>query len=199
MAHGRAAPRHARPRALFKHSDVAERTKLSKNTADGLKGPAIFIGVLVVVSILFYGLPRLSSMVYRFANPASGFVFVLDLLSLPFALSRRLRPLVGTAIHISSFLFGIVVRTFCAMFSYAVWGYLGLFVGLVWLGIGVVPVSLIAATIHGDWFLVFMILGNLVMIFGFGALGLWIMRQGGYSSDFRPLKPPLGTPKPAVQ
>jgi hypothetical protein len=140
-------------------------------------------GVLIILTMLALGilfivyLPELSSYVYRYANPASGWVFVADLLALPFAFIRRLRSAVGAVLYISSYLFGIVVWTFSAMLTYAVWGYFGLFFGLVWMGVGVVPMALFAAAIHRQWFLIFMLLGNLMLVFGCRIIGIALQQN----------------------
>lgn len=68
--------------------------------------------------------------------------------------------------------FGIVLWTFSAIISYSLWGYFGLFFGLVWMGVGVVPVAVVAAALHGYWFLAFVILGQVILVFGSRFLGL---------------------------
>jgi hypothetical protein len=133
---------------------------------------AILLGVLLLGGLYIGYLPQISSFVYHFANPASEWVFILDLLVLPFAVSRRLRPLVGVVLHVSSYLFGIVLWTFSAMFTYAFWGFLGLFLGLIWVGVGVVPIAVITAVLHREWLLTFMLLGDLVLVFGCRTLGI---------------------------
>jgi hypothetical protein len=144
---------------------------------------AIFAGIFLLGAIFFGFLPRISDFIYRFLNPASGFVFILDLLILPFALSRRLRPLVGTALLFSSYLFGAVLWAFSALVTYSLWGFFGLFIGLIWLGVGVVPIAVIAGALHREWFLVFVILGELVMVFGCRVLGFVFMQAQAVTVD----------------
>jgi hypothetical protein len=58
------------------------------------------------------------------------------------------------------------------MFTYAFWGFLGLFLGLIWVGVGVVPIAVITAVLHREWVLTFMLLGDLVLVFGCRTLGI---------------------------
>jgi hypothetical protein len=133
---------------------------------------AIVLGLLSLGVLSIWFLPEVSYLVYRFANPASGWVFILDLLVLPFALSQRLRPLVGIVLHVSSFLFGAVLWIFSALLTYEVWGFLGLLFGLFFVGVGVVPIAVITAALHREWFLTFMLLADLVLVFGCRMLGI---------------------------
>jgi hypothetical protein len=64
---------------------------IAKDAAYSLGGLAIFAGIVFLVGLYIGLLPRISAFIYRFANPASGFVFVLDLLILPFAMITALK------------------------------------------------------------------------------------------------------------
>jgi hypothetical protein len=127
---------------------------------------ALLLGFIVVVAAFAYGVPRVSVFVYRLANPVAGGMFLLDLIVLPLAVSRRTRPTVGAVLQLSSYVFGMVLWTFSAMVAFSYWGYFGLFFGLVWMGIGVVPVALLAAALNASWLIVIGIVGEFLCVFG---------------------------------
>lgn len=135
---------------------------------------AFVIAGIAIVGGCLYGLPRVSLLVYRFSNPAAGFVFLLDLLFLPLAVLRRLRRAIGAMIFVSSFLFGLNLWLLSAMVAFSFWGYFGLFIGLIWVGIGVVPVALLAAAFGGAWALVGAITANFAFVRGARILGAWL-------------------------
>ena len=146
---------------------MASRLKSIGQTLFGLAVFAAFaFGLILLVSIFLYGVPRVSLIVYRIASPLFGFALAIDILSLPLALIKRARHIVSMVLFVSSYLFGMILWTYCAGMSFVFWGYTGLFVGLIWLGVGVVPVALLAASLHSDWMIVGNILFGLFLTFG---------------------------------
>jgi len=149
-----------------------------RNTLKNFRSAALSLAVATAIiaagGVAFYGLPRVSVYVYRFASPVSGWVFILDLLLLPFAVSRKLRRTVGAVIFVSSYLFGLVLWFFSAIVAFSYWGYLGLFIGLIWLGIGVVPVALLAAALNKAWAIAGVIAADFVFVMGARILGAWL-------------------------
>jgi len=146
---------------------MTSRLKSIGQTLFGLAAFAVLgVGLVLLVSIFLYGVPRVSLVVYRIASPLFGIALAIDILSLPLALIKRARRVVSIVLLISSYLFGVILWTYSAGMSFVFWGYFGLFVGLVWLGVGVVPVALLAASLHSDWMIVGNILFGLFLTFG---------------------------------
>jgi hypothetical protein len=136
---------------------------------------AVGVGFSAMCVAFLYGLPRASFFVYRFANPFASGMFALDLLILPLAIFKRIRPIVGGVVLASSYVFGIVLWLFSAMVTYAFWGSLGLVIGLFLMGIGVVPTALLAALLNSSWILVMSIIGECLCIWGTRALGVFLV------------------------
>jgi hypothetical protein len=129
-------------------------------------------GLLVLSCVMIYGLPRVSLIIYDLVAPLSTAAFLVDLLLLPFALLRKPRRTVGLVLIGSSYLFGLILWTYSAMTTYALWGYFGLFFGLAWIGVGVVPVALLASLLTSSWGSVANVLAGLALTFGARVLGL---------------------------
>jgi len=118
-----------------------------------------------------FGLPALSARVLQFANPVAEVTFVVDLVMLPLALSKKLRISVGFAIRVSAFVFGIVLWMFSAIVCFVFWRYLGVFLGLICLGVGVLPVAFLAAALHSQWVLVAALGVEAILTLGAWAIG----------------------------
>jgi hypothetical protein len=74
-------------------------------------------------------------------------VFVL----LPLSLVSRIRGHTGTGILLCSYLFGLVCWMSGLLATYQAWGMTGVVLGLMVVGVGVVPVGILASALHGDW------------------------------------------------
>jgi hypothetical protein len=70
---------------------------------------------------------------------------------LPLTLFRVGRIISAFGFMISSFVFGATVWLLGLDVTYTLWGVLALFVGLVFAGVGVVPIGMLAAAFRGEW------------------------------------------------
>jgi hypothetical protein len=61
----------------------------------------------------------------------------------------------------------------CLFVVYA-WGYGALAVGLIFAGVGVVPVALLAAIFHAEWSVLLELVVSIVLTFGTRFLGFWL-------------------------
>src|SRR5208282_870688 len=74
-----------------------------------------------------------------------------NLILFTFAMWKRTRPVAGAIVFATSYLFGIIVWLFSAVLSFTFWGLTGLLLGLILLGVGVVPMAMLAAAINSHW------------------------------------------------
>ena len=72
-------------------------------------------------------------------------LLIAVVLLLPLAIFKRTRGFAGTALFALSYLFGITTWLLGAGISFISYGWLGLIIGLVVLGVGVVPVGIVGA------------------------------------------------------
>ena len=89
-----------------------------------------------------------------------------------FAIWKRTRSGAGAAILVTSYIFGIAVWLFSAVMSFSLWGYFGLFVGLILLGVGVVPMALLAAAVKSHWDIVEYIIVGVLLTYGNRVIGV---------------------------
>jgi hypothetical protein len=95
-------------------------------------------------------------------------VFVL----FPLCIFRITRPWAGVAFVYASYLFGAMLFAYSCVFVVYVWGYGGLVVGLIFAGVGVVPVAILAALLHAEWSVLLELVVGIVLTFGTRFLGL---------------------------
>ena len=84
--------------------------------------------------------------IYHFLLPFAWLAFGIAIfVLLPMAAFNRTRAQAGLGLYITSWLFGITTWLLGAGITFAVYGWMGLFIGLFLFGVGVVPLAIFAA------------------------------------------------------
>ena len=115
-------------------------------------GWVYLVGVILLIVTLFKGMTWISGPVYRSAVVAGAICFFIVLpLSLLLAIFRKTRGTASVGLLICSFVwaFGLWVSSFIT--AYLLAGLVWMIVGLVFAGVGVVAIAVIAALIRGYW------------------------------------------------
>jgi hypothetical protein len=86
-------------------------------------------------------------------------------IALPLAISRKMRGPVAPAIMYSSFFYGVTAWLIGFLLTYTHWGIFAVILGLFIIGIGVVPIGLLASAFHG-WDGFFPLLALVILTFG---------------------------------
>ena len=134
---------------------------------------ATFALPFLVLGLLFRGAAWMSEHVLPFLADLGGLVFAIDLfILLPLSASRRLRQHTGGWIYLSSYLFGVVTWLFGFILTYALWGAWGVFAGLIFFGVGVVPTAMLATLLKGYWELLFNLVGLAAVTYGTRFVGV---------------------------
>ena len=149
-----------------------------KTVGDVILGIVIF--VLVIASLLepilfFTKGPQILARIFPFLKILYSIAMFVSIFSLlPTALFRRTRGIAGLGLFIASYIFGATLWVWAFLLTYMLWGWGALIIGLLIMGIGIVPISMLATIFKGEWYL----LGNLVLLlfFTFGArmFGLYL-------------------------
>jgi hypothetical protein len=69
----------------------------------------------------------------------------------PLSLIKGLRPMVGRCMVFTSYVSGITLWVGSLLLTYAVWGGFAVFIGIILMGIGVVPIAMLASVLNGSW------------------------------------------------
>src|SRR5580698_8463744 len=159
-------------------SAVPGESKLKK-AAFGVGGYAV--GLIVICVVLFFIALFLRGMVWALDKmmpwlvTASGIALLVCIfIFLPLCIFRRTRPWAGVGYVYASYVFGLMLWAYSCLFVVYAWGYGALAVGLIFAGVGVVPVALLAAIFHAEWSVLLELVVSIVLTFGTRFLGLWL-------------------------
>lgn len=102
----------------------------------------------------------------------SAGVFIFNVVvCIPLAFFRRTKEFSGKALFISSFFYGLLLWLGCLVITFKLWGWFGIVLGLILLGVGIVPIAAIATVIAGLWSIVL----HIIVL----ALIIWLARTAG--------------------
>lgn len=132
-----------------------------KSIGATILGFGLMIGIFFLIAFLLNGVVVISEKVLPFLMNLTGILTaILVIVLTPLAFFKKTREWSATGIYFFSYVFGLTLWFYSALISYVLWGFLALIVGLVILGIGVLPVALLASIFNGEW----SILGNIVYL-----------------------------------
>ena len=127
------------------------REKL-KNLGAAAFGFAMVAAGVAVVTLFFKGAEWLGEHVLQGLLNAASMIFLFDvLLLLPLAISRRCRPWSGLGLYLSSLLFGLTTWFIGLLLTSSLWGIGPTIIGLLFMGVGVVPMGMLATFLKGMW------------------------------------------------
>lgn len=94
------------------------------------------------------------------------------LILLPLALIPPTRAWAGVGFFISSYVFGLTGWFMGLLLTWILWGGLAVFIGLFIMGIGVVPIGMLATLFNGMWAELGLLFLAVVLTFGLRILGM---------------------------
>lgn len=107
----------------------------------------VLIGMFAIKGSIWLGntIFPLSILLSQLAFATSLFIF------LPLSFIRRTASFSAGGLLIASMVIGVGIWIWALLLTYHVWGGLAVFIGLFMMGIGIVPVALIATLVNGMW------------------------------------------------
>jgi hypothetical protein len=141
-------------------------------------GIGVMVAMIVIAMLFFSGVAYVSSLVIPWLFDAAWIAFgVLLFIMLPLSLFRGTRVFSCYGFFIGSYAFGLCGWVLGFLVTYSLWGFIGVAVGLFIFGIGVVPVAMLAAAIHGTWEVAWELLALLVLTFGSRAYSMYVANK----------------------
>ncbi len=114
-----------------------------------------FIGVIVLIFlfiIVLKGGTWLSVKLYPWLHDISYIVIALCIfIFLPLCIFKKTRYFASSSLFYSSYFFGITLWMLGFILTYSLWGVIALVIGLFIMGIGVVPIAILATIFKGMW------------------------------------------------
>lgn len=142
-------------------------------------GGVVILVILFSIPIIFImGLTWVSVKVSPWLLPVTSWILLISLFILtPLAFFKKSRGFSANGFLVFSYLIGTVLWVSSLLSTYAIWGTMGVVIGLLVLGIGVVPVSILATLLHADWMNFSNIIFLVAVTYGFRLLSFWLSRK----------------------
>lgn len=148
-----------------------------KNAGAGVLGLAAIVGIMAIGIGLLVGAAKFSVYILEWTVPAFLITLLISLVLLAFSLIPSLRGFSAVGIMYASLVFGAVLWIWGMSYTYMAWGLLGVMIGLIFLGVGVVPVAMLAAVVDGDWNTLGLFFVAIVVTFGSRGLANWLAEK----------------------
>lgn len=153
-------------------------TETAKDAGGCMLGAMLMLGMASLGIAALYGAAELSVFVLEWTPPILAIAFWVTILVLiPLALIPATRGFASGGIIISSYVFGAILWIISMAFTYDVWGLIAVIIGLVFFGVGVVAVAIVAALINGLWSMLGGLAFLLVLTYTSRVLGFWLAEK----------------------
>ena len=137
---------------------------------NAFSGIAFIVMLVIGIGIVIFGLKHIEA-ISEIANRVATYAFDLAVLAALIALIPAARKLCGNLIVILSFPIGIAVWFAGVEAVYYFWGIVALIIGLLFMGIGPVPMGIVALLFHHPrealWLVINLILVFVVRVVGY--------------------------------
>lgn len=155
-----------------------------KDVGGSIVGIAVMIAFFFLIIVLIKGATFVSAWAFPFLQTVSGFTLFIGVpLLLILGFIRPTRHIGGSGLYIASVVFGITVWISALLYTLSTWGWLAVFVGLVFAGVGIVPVAMVAAGFRQEWAIIGQLLLGVVAVFGCRAVGVIFLAKVRNSED----------------
>lgn len=150
-----------------------------KSTGTILLGLLIIVAMLALIGLFIGGANWLSDKLLPLFATSSVIAFGLLVIAfLPLSAFRKTRGFGLAAIFCASVLFGATAWMEGLVTTELFWGTWGVIIGLCFAGVGVVPMGILAAFLHGEWSALFELLALIALTFGCRFYAIWMDGKG---------------------
>lgn len=150
-------------------------TEKIKSVGIGLGGLAFVVAAIAIPVVVLFGMTWVSVKVFPWLMPAFFWTLAVCLFVLgPAALFRRTRGFSVVGLMMASYVFGAVLWISSLLLTLDLWGMFAVVIGLLFFGVGIVPVAILAAIFHAQWSSLGDIAIMLIAMFGVRVLALWL-------------------------
>jgi hypothetical protein len=161
-------------------ADVAKANKnrikeFLKSIGGLVLGIVLLVAALTLVELFLYGSAWLSEKVLPVLNLIFVVTFVILLVVfLPLSIFRKCRGWCATAFVLWSYLCGLSLWMFSLLVTLNLWGYIAAIIGLLFMGVGILPVALLACIFKGEWSMFFQLIVQFILLFAARIYGFYL-------------------------
>jgi hypothetical protein len=126
--------------------------EIAKSLGAGAIALFAIVAIVVIAALLIRNGVWLGALLYPWLLALNGITFAITVfLLLPNAIFSSTPRFAGSGMMIASYVFGLTLWVWSLLLTYALWGGLGLLVGLFMAGVGVVPLAMLATLVNAMW------------------------------------------------
>lgn len=156
-----------------------------KEAGTGVLGLAAIVGIVAIGVGLLIGAAEFSVWILEWTPPVFLIALLVSLVLIACSAIPPMRGFSAVGIMCASMVFGVILWIWGMAYTYVAWGLLGVMVGLVFLGVGVVPVAMVAALLHGDWANLGLLFGAVVLTIGSRGVAHWLAEKADERTAYR--------------
>lgn len=146
-----------------------------KNVGIGIGGLVAMLIMVAIPIIFLFGMTRVSMNVLPWLMPAFFWTLAVCVFLLgPLALLTKTRGFAASGFLLSSYVFGAILWVWALLLTFDLWGMFAVVIGILFLGVGIVPVALLAVIFHAEWSSLGDLAIMIVSTFGFRILAVWL-------------------------
>ncbi|MGA2800750.1 MAG: hypothetical protein ABSE97_00015 [Verrucomicrobiota bacterium] len=149
------------------------------------------VGLIFLIVMFIKGGAWLSERVYPWLVIVNAITLsIVILVLLPLAIFHRTRGFAAGAMYITSYVFGLTLWVWSLLISYTLWGVVAVIFGLILtpMGVGVVPIAILASLFHGLWSIVGQLFLIAATMCGVGQLGIYLIIKSEDHGHTPPMK-----------
>lgn len=164
----------------FRHGrkDYSKIRGTLKSIGSFLMGGVVFVGLILVVLFFVKGGVWLGVKILPWLSLIIWPVLAIDILIiLPLGIFKKTKEVSAIGLVVSSWVYGLTLWFWALLLTYSIWGAVAVFIGLFILGVGVVPIAMLATVIEGQWSILGQLMFLLFLIFGSRALGYYFAHR----------------------
>lgn len=150
-----------------------------KSIGGALLGIVIFAGAIIGTVLLFTLGVRASVVAAPYVYLGAGILFMVNMLTLLFAIIPAARSVTGWVLFISSYVYGMATWIYGLLVTLSLWGLLAIIIGLFLGGVGVIPIGMLASIFHGRWDIFFTLIALVVLTYGTRMAGMALVNGQG--------------------
>jgi len=140
-------------------------------------GILFFILFIFIVTFLVRGGVSFIESHQDLISSINGVIIGLIFILLIFSIIPKLRIFTGTSIVYLTLVWIFLLWLNSLAITYELWGFVGIFVGAIMLGIGIFATAILALFFNGQGIAALILLVTLVIMYSVRALGLWIANK----------------------
>jgi hypothetical protein len=151
-------------------------------------GFAIAVAIFVVLYLAFFTVANLHGKFSQWISLGFTLLVIFQICMCPLAVVGRTRRVAGVCLLNSSILLGLLIWMRGIFVAYVLWGLTAVIIGLLFAGVGVVPVAMLACALKSQWGLVAEFAVLIGILIGSRMLGYWCLRSAEEIEILRDIK-----------